>query len=122
MGIVHKFVGTEAAYDWEEVPEKEVGGPPEVIGVSGKVLVGPLDGAPNFRIRYFRIEPNGHSMLERHPHDHGIFVLHGRGIVRINERLVEVHPKDVVYIAGNELHQFSALDEPFGFLCVIPPK
>ncbi len=34
---------------------------------------------------------------------------------------VEVGPGDVVYIPGNERHQFRAVgDEPLGFLCVVP--
>ncbi len=122
MGRVHRFVGTADSFDWEDVPEKVVTGP-GVAGVSGKILVGPLDGAPNFRIRYFRIEPGGHSALERHGHDHGVYILHGHGRVRMGEEEVEVSPGDAVYIPGWELHQFSAVgDEPLGFLCVIPAR
>ncbi len=122
MGVVHRFIGSEGRFDWEGVQEKEGLDGPGVVGVSGKILVGPQEGAPNFRIRYFRIEPGGHSSLERHPHDHGVFVLHGRGLARMGENVFEVGPRDVVYVPGGELHQFSALDEPFGFLCVVPPK
>jgi len=104
-------------FDWEGVPEKVVDAP----GVTGKVLVGPDDGAPNFCIRYFRIEPGGCSSLERHPHDHGVFILHGRARVRMGSKEVEVEPRDVVYVPGDELHQFQAIgNEPLGFLCVIP--
>lgn len=117
MGTVHRFVGSESAFDWERVPDKAV----DLPGVTGKVLVGPGDDAPNFRIRYFRLEPGGSSALERHPHDHGVFILHGRAQVRMGAEEVEVGPRDVVYIAENELHQFRAIgDEPLGFLCVIP--
>ncbi len=117
MGTVHRFVGSESVFDWEDVPDKVV----DVPGVTGKVLVGPEDNAPNFRIRYFRLEPGGSSSLERHPHDHGVFILHGRARVRMGAEEVEVGPRDVVYVPGNELHQFRAIgDEPLGFLCVIP--
>ncbi len=119
MGTVHRFVGSEGAFDWEGVPEKVYAS--EAVGVTGKVLVGPEDGAPNFRVRYFRIEPGGHTLLDRHPHDHGVFILHGRARVRLGPEEVEVGPRDVVYIPGDELHQFRAIgDEPLGFLCVIP--
>lgn len=122
MGVVHRFTGTEEWFDWEGVQEKEGLDAPGILGVTGKVLIGPKEKAPNFRIRYFRIEPYGHSALERHSHDHGVFVLHGRGIVRLGDEEMELSPRDVVYVPSYELHQFSALDEPFGFLCVIPPK
>ena len=59
--------------------------------------------------------------MERHPHDHGVFILRGRARVRLGSEEVEVGPRDVVYVPGNELHQFQAIgDEPLGFLCVIP--
>jgi quercetin dioxygenase-like cupin family protein len=36
---------------------------------------------------------------------------------------VEVGPRDALYISPNEEHQLHTLgDEPFGFLCIIPPK
>lgn len=117
MGTVHRFVGSESAWDWEGVPDKVV----DVPGVTGKVLVGPGDDAPNFRIRYFRIESGSSSSLEQHSHDHGVFILHGRARVQMGAEEVEVGPQDVVYIPGDELHQFRAIgDEPLGFLCVIP--
>ena len=120
MGTVHRFVESESMFDWEGVPKKVVDAP-EAVGVTGKVLVGPEDGAPNFRLRYFRVESGGYSPLERHPHDHGVFILHGRGRVRMGPEEVEVGPRDVVYVPENELHQFRAVgDEPLGFLCVIP--
>jgi len=120
MGTIHRFVGSEEPFDWENVPEKMMD-QRDAVGVTGKVLVGPEDGAPNFCIRYFRIEPGGHSSLERHPHDHGVFILHGRAQVRLGSEEVEVGARDVVYVPGNELHQFEATgDEPLGFLCVVP--
>ncbi len=120
MGTVHHFVGSEGAFDWEGVPEKVIDAP-DAVGATGKVLVGPEDGAPNFRIRYFRIESGGYSSLERHPHDHGVFILYGQARVRLGSEEMEVGPRDVVYVPGNELHQFQAIgDGPLGFLCVIP--
>lgn len=120
MGTVHRFMGTESLFDWNNVPEKIVDDP-KAAGATGKVLIGPDDGAPNFYIRYFRIEPGGHSPLERHPHDHGVFILHGQARVRLGPDEVQVGPRDVVYVSGNELHQFQAIgDEPLGFLCAIP--
>lgn len=122
MRQIHHFSGSEGAFDWEDVSDKVVDSE-DSRAVTGKLLVGPRDGAPNFRIRYFRIEPGGYSPLERHPHDHGIFILHGRAQVRMGSERVTVGPRDVVYVPGNETHQLRTVgDEPLSFLCVIPPK
>jgi quercetin dioxygenase-like cupin family protein len=122
MGTVHRYVGRGESLDWANTPEKVVDDP-GARGVTGRVLVGPEDGASNFRIRYFRIEPGGHSPLENHAHDHGIFILHGRAEVRLGSRSVVVGPRDVVYVPGNERHQLTAIgQDSLGFLCVIPPK
>jgi oxalate decarboxylase/phosphoglucose isomerase-like protein (cupin superfamily) len=41
--------------------------------------------------------------------------------VRLGDQQVTVGPWDVVYVPGDEVHQFCNLgDEPLGFLCVIP--
>lgn len=120
MGVVHRFTGTENRMDWQGVPEKPID-PSSTRGVTGKVLIGPQDEALNFHVRYFRVEPGGHSSLERHPHDHGVYILHGRADVRIGAEEANVGPGDVVYVPGGEVHQFSAAgDEPLGFLCVVP--
>lgn len=120
MGVVHRFIGQEDDLDWEGVTEQRYDAA-DVVGVSAKVLVGPSEGAPNYRLRYFRVEPGGNTSLDQHAHDHGVLILHGRATVRLGEQQVVAGPRDVVYVPGNEVHQFSTLgDEPLGFLCVIP--
>ena len=80
-------------------------------------------GARQFIIRYFRVEPGGWTAIENHPHDHGIFILHGRARILLGEEEVEVGPRDAVYIAPHEVHQLTPIgDEPLGFLCIVPPK
>jgi len=80
MGIIHQYIGEEHDFDWVGVAKKlhQAAG---VRGVTAKVLVGPTEVAPNFRIRYFRVEPWGCTSLDRHPHDHGVFISHGRASV-----------------------------------------
>jgi len=120
MGVVHRFQGEENAFDWEGVAEKAYEAP-DVAGTTAKILIGPAEEAPHFRIRYFRIEPGGHTSLDRHPHEHGVFILHGRALVLLGDDEAEAGPRDVIYVPGDEVHQFRAVgDEPLGFLCVIP--
>jgi quercetin dioxygenase-like cupin family protein len=121
MATVHRFIGANNIYEWEDIKPEKYGGN-ELVGVVKHVLVGREDGAPNFVVRYFRIEPGGHSRLEKHPHDHGVVILHGKAKVQLNDEFLELEPLDVVYVGGNDLHQFSNIgDNALGFLCVIPP-
>jgi len=106
--------------DWEGVEEQRYDAP-DVVGATGKVLIGPADNAPNFRMRYFRVEPGGNTSLDHHPHEHGVFILHGQASVLLGDQEVTVGPRDVVFVPGDQVHQFRALgEEPLGFLCVIP--
>ncbi|UCC82034.1 MAG: cupin domain-containing protein [Gemmatimonadota bacterium] len=107
-------------FRWEgidPVPYKEPG--VDWSAVTRQGLVGPDEDAP-FHLRYFEIEPGGHTTYERHEHQHVVVVLRGRGEVRLGDRREPVSYGDVVYVAPNEPHQFRATgDEPFGFLCIV---
>ena len=122
MGVVHKYQGEDGTFEWEDVTAASYtkGG---AVGGSVRVVIGPEDGAHNFAMRYFEIEPGGQSSFDRHEHDHGIYILKGKARVLLGWDLHEVGPGDVVYIPPNEQHQFESIgEEPLGFLCVVPPK
>jgi quercetin dioxygenase-like cupin family protein len=87
-------------------------------GAERHVLVSAADGAADVELRYFRIPAGGASALERHPHEHAILVLHGRGEVLLGEEVHRVGQGDAVFVASEELHQLRALgDDALGFLC-----
>jgi quercetin dioxygenase-like cupin family protein len=73
-----------------------------------------------FEVRYFEVEPDGYTRLERHEHVHSVTVLRGHGYAIVG---AEVHPldgHDHIYVPPMTLHQFvNAGGEPFGFLCVV---
>lgn len=120
MGIVHRYTQD---FSWEDVESQ--GYPPgkDVSGASVQWLIGPAEGASNFAIRYFEIEPGGWTSRDQHPHDHGVFVLRGQGSVLLGDREHKVSFGDVIYIPPDQVHQLRNVgSEPFGFLCVIPPK
>ncbi len=125
MGIIHRF-GTieDGELRWDDVPVRAYG--PENSGAdraTRQVLIGAGENSPNFHMRYFAVQPGGHTSLDQHPHEHGVYVLHGRARLRLDEKEHELNAGDVVYIPGNEVHQFFALgEEPFGFLCVVPAR
>jgi len=120
MSEIHKFSVDQEKFQWEGVegfPVDEEG----LRFVTKHILIGENEGAQNYIMRYFHLEPGGHSKLERHPQEHEVIILNGVGEVQIAETTYSVKPFDVVFIEGNELHQFRALkDQELGFICVIP--
>ncbi|MBM3138574.1 MAG: cupin domain-containing protein [Chloroflexi bacterium] len=120
MSEFHRFSVDQDKFRWqgvEALPLEEEG----LKNVTKHVLIGESEGAPNYIMRYFHLEPGGHSKLERHPQEHEVIVLKGAGEVQIAETTYSVNPFDVVFIEGGELHQFRALeDQDLGFICIIP--
>jgi len=109
---------------WQDVPLRAYG--PENSGADRamrQVLIGNDEQSPHFHMRYFAVQPGGHTSLDQHAHDHGVYILHGRARLRLNDTEHELNAGDVVYISGNDVHQFFTVgEEPFGFLCVVPAQ
>jgi len=81
---------------------------------------GPEKARSRSVLRYFEIEPGGHSSLERHLHEHIVVVLRGQGHVILGDRLEPIGLHDCVYVAPGTIHQFHATAaEPLGFLCLV---
>ncbi len=81
------------------------------------------NGAENFVMRHFEIEPRGHTPLHTHAWEHEIFVLSGEGAVVNGEAEKALREGDVVFIPGDERHQFKNTGkDPFTLLCMIPSK
>ena len=122
MSAIHHFSGKKTECAWEGIEIHKYGNE-EFEGVTRQVIIGPQDNTPNFAVRYFRLEPGRHSNLERHPHEHGVVILHGRAQLQLNEEFFEVEPLDAIFISGNDLHQFTVIGkEPLGFLCVVTAR
>ncbi|MEC9093715.1 MAG: cupin domain-containing protein [Planctomycetota bacterium] len=91
------------------------------VGCSMRQLVSEADGAPNFSMRQFEVEPGGNTPLHSHPYEHEVFVLQGDGIVMEGPRERPIKKGDVVYVAPDDLHQFkNSGQEPLRFLCLVP--
>ncbi|MFQ5603992.1 MAG: cupin domain-containing protein [bacterium] len=122
MSAIHKFKNRDGGFCWDGV-EIQHYSTEQAAKVTKQVLIGARDGAGNFEMRYFELVPQSRTSLDQHEHDHGVMVVRGRGKVRINEQQSEIEYGDVVYISANDLHQFANdSEEPFGFICIIPPK
>jgi quercetin dioxygenase-like cupin family protein len=107
-------------FRWEGVPVqpyKEEG--THFRGVSRQLLFGGEPGGES-ELRYFEVEPGGHTSLERHEHAHEVMILRGRGRALAGDRVVEVRPFDLVRVPPRAWHQFRAADdEALGFLCLV---
>jgi quercetin dioxygenase-like cupin family protein len=118
MSKINKFTGNNNGFSWEDVQIQEYA--KEFSGVTKQIPIGEKENSSNFIVRYFCLEPGTHSNLEKHPHEHGVIVMHGRARLQLNDTFDEVTSYDAIFISGGDLHQFVQLgSEPFGFLCVI---
>jgi len=92
-----------------------------VKGVTGRVVIGQADGAKNFCMRVFELEEGGYSPCHAHDWEHEIFIHAGDGEVLRQGEWQPVTAGNVVFIPGNEKHQFrNAGQKPFVFICLIP--
>ena len=84
-------------------------------------LISQEDGAENFAMRMFEVQPGGHTPLHTHPQEHEVFVLEGQGTFVYEG---EEHPFEsefVIFVPGNKEHQFKNTgDGLLRMLCIIP--
>ena len=90
---------------------------------SVQYLIDDRHGSDRFSLRLYTIQKGGHTPLDEHLHEHQVYVLSGRGLLRqsknANSPLKELKPNDSIFIPSNAVHQFSNThDEPLVFLCV----
>lgn len=122
MAVIHRFDGGNGAHRWQGVAVEPYAAGDARAGTR-QVLIGPGEGAANFTLRYFELAPGTTSSLDMHAHDHGVYVLRGRGRVRLGDQEHAIGPGDVVYVAPHDRHAFEADgDVALGFLCVVPAR
>ncbi|MCS7191739.1 MAG: cupin domain-containing protein [Armatimonadetes bacterium] len=93
----------------------------EIKGVTVRWLIGENDGAPNFYMRLFELQPASQTPWHHHPWEHEVFVLEGEGFVKSEQGEQKLVSGTVVFVRPNEWHQFRAHPEkPLKFLCLIP--
>jgi quercetin dioxygenase-like cupin family protein len=76
--------------------------------------------AAGFESRYFELERDGYSSLEKHRHVHFVVALRGAGRALIGDAVHEIAPFDALYVPPLAPHRWlNAGAEPFGFLCTV---
>ena len=97
--------------------------PVEMEGVEGAsmaVMVGRGDGAPNFALRSFRVEPGGHTPRHSHDYEHEVYIVSGSGTILLGDETKQIRAGDVIYVKADLEHQFQSGSEPLRFLCMVP--
>lgn len=87
-------------------------------GVKVKYLLHEGVGAKRLQLRLFTIDVRGYTPLEKHKHEHEVFILWGKALVRGGDTEVVVKEGDVLFIPSWEEHQFKNIGkEKLQFLC-----
>ena len=90
-------------------------------GLKVRWLITKETGAENFAMRLFEMEPGGYSPLHRHPWEHEIFILEGKGLATDGVNGKEFKSGDSIFIPSDEIHQLrNTSEESVKFLCLIP--
>lgn len=86
-------------------------------------LISEKDGAPNFSMRLFELEPGGRTPLHSHPWEHEVFIIDGVCKVILGGEEHLVGSETAIYVPPNLSHCFiNAGEEKLCFLCLIPHK
>ncbi len=93
----------------------------ELPGVVKREVINANDGAPNYCMRVFDVEPGSSTPSHSHAWEHEVYVLSGQGEV-VGEQGEKPLAKDsVVFVPPNEHHCFvNNGKEILRFICVIP--
>jgi quercetin dioxygenase-like cupin family protein len=90
-------------------------------GVTGRVVIGKDDGAKNFCMRVFELEPGAYTGRHAHDWEHEVFVHSGSGSILRDGQWVPFAMGSAILIPGGEEHQLrNDGSELLTFVCVIP--
>ena len=90
-------------------------------GVEIRWLISKDDGAENFCMRMFEIQPGGHTPLHTHPHEHEVFAIEGDGVFVYEGQENTFGPEYVIFVPGGKEHCFKNTgDSVLRMLCLIP--
>jgi quercetin dioxygenase-like cupin family protein len=94
-----------------------------VKDVTMRMMVGRDDGAPNFSLRHFTIEPGGHTPRHSHNYEHENYIIEGRGRVEYDGAFHDVAAGDFLFVGPNKVHQYvNTGDVPLKMICLVPTQ
>ncbi|MBN1948656.1 MAG: cupin domain-containing protein [Candidatus Cloacimonetes bacterium] len=84
-------------------------------------LIAEKDGAPNFAMRMFELEPGGFTPYHAHSWEHENFIVEGKGVLITEDREIPFQPGDVLYVEPQLKHHYKNTgDTVLKFLCLVP--
>jgi len=84
-------------------------------------LIAKTDGAENFALRMFELQPGGYTPLHTHPHEHEVFIVEGSGVFVFEGKEHPFNSEYVIFVPGGKEHCFKNTgDSVLRFLCIIP--
>jgi len=103
--------------DCESIPVNMDG----AAGATRQLPIGKADGAPNFSIRVFTLEPGGHTPHHVHENEQLNYVLEGNGIAMEGDTPREISAGDFILVTPHEKHQYcNTGTTPLAFICIVP--
>ncbi len=93
----------------------------EMPGVVKREVINADDGAPNYCMRVFEVDPGSSTPYHTHAWEHEVFVLDGRGVAVSEQGETSIARDSVVFVPPDEPHCFKNNgEEILRFICVIP--
>jgi quercetin dioxygenase-like cupin family protein len=90
-------------------------------GITVRWLIKEEDGAPNFAMRLFELQPKGHSPLHSHDWEHEVYILEGNCKVTCEGQEAKATVGYVVFIPPKTKHKFTNTGKSkLRFLCLVP--
>ena len=103
--------------NYEEIEAVEL-----MEGVKKRVVIGDDEGAPNFIMRIFDLNPGAASPYHIHPWEHEVFVLKGEAVIKDDtDGETPIGEGDTIFIPANGKHCLvNKGKDIFRFICLIP--
>ena len=90
-------------------------------GVAIHVVAGPAEGAPNYSMRVFEIEPGCSTPAHTHNWEHEVFIISGKGMMKAADADTPLNAGDAAMVLPNEPHCFANVgDDVLRLICVVP--
>ena len=89
-------------------------------GVSKAVVLDESDGAPNFRMRRYRLEPGAEVPKHTNAIEHEVHTVTGEYVVGLGDEEHTVSEGDSLLIPADTVHWFrNETDEESAFVCMV---
>jgi quercetin dioxygenase-like cupin family protein len=102
--------------DYREVPSEPGGSD----GLSVRWVINASQGATNFAMRVFELEPGKETPLHKHDNEHEAYVLAGVGEIETGDGAIDLREGSALFIPAQESHRFrNTGDDTLRFVDVI---